>query len=111
MTTDHKTAREQVKRGSKTRWPGARNSGPSWASPAVTNSWIAVVAGGAVIGNAGRSVIAVAAVEVSVGGDRCSGRGGNGSGRTRDAERARFGGRGDGSRKRRRSDQHQGNLL
>jgi hypothetical protein len=55
--------------------------------------------------DAGRSVIAVATVEVGGGGDRCSGRGGDGSGRKHGA---RFGGCSDGSRKRRGSDNYGG---
>src|SRR5438105_13549189 len=111
MTTDHKTSRANGSNRVTTRWPGARNSGPSWPSPAVTNGRIAVVAGAAVIDDTGSTIVAVATVEVGVGGNRSSGCGGGCSGRARDAHAACLGRRGNGSRKRRGSDKHQGNLF
>src|ERR1700752_5090452 len=97
MTPYLRAARASWSNLRQARWPGARNSGPSWASPAVTHSRIAVVAGAAVIDDAG-GVVAVATIDISVGSNCSSGGSGNGDGRTRHAHAARFGRRGNGSR-------------
>src|SRR5262245_44098976 len=110
MTTDLRIPHASWSNPRQARWPGARNSGPSWASPAVTNSRVAVVAGAAVIDDAG-GVIAVATVDVSVGSDRSSGSRGDGNSRTGHAHAARLSRRGNGSRERSGSDKHQSNLL
>src|SRR5262245_42068575 len=110
MTSDFKASRARRSNAHQAGWPGARNSGPSWASPAVTNGRIAIVAGTAVIDGAGSVVVAAAVIDVR--GNRSRGRRSNGGGRrTHNAHATRFGRRRNGSRERRGGDKHQGNLF
>src|SRR5436190_5081147 len=109
MMTDFRGSWTRRSNAHQERWPGARNSGPSWASPAITNGRIAVVSGAAVIDDAG--MIIVAAVVIGVGCNRSRGGRSDSGNRTDDAHGARFSRGRDGSRERRGSDKHQGNLL